>query len=194
MMMITNRIWPQPQRRGRPSASPAFVVAITLLLPSFVFADRPGGGDFRNLLQLGGASRFTIHVAGPREGISAPVVAPPGTRIGEGQVHALEADRLDLQFAITRAGVQGRLKLRVTRREAQRIALALEFRGRVAGRDEYVRETVYADADLAGSGILSFNYNQQRYFFQLSRNSRGENRLVTNWGSGQLRAVNGTAD
>ncbi|MBX7059104.1 MAG: hypothetical protein K1X75_13640 [Leptospirales bacterium] len=157
----------------------ALFFALLFALPSVEAQD--SSLNFQRLIALGGARRFSIH------SIQAASSGATGLQIGSGELQSISAQRLALSFAIVPAAVEGRLSLRLLRQDQYSLYLALHFQGSVGGHSERIAETVRADRYLAENGHLAFRYNSNRYFFQLSRNSRGENRMITNWGAGRLQ-------
>ncbi len=110
------------------------------------------------------------------------------SRVGEGRIKKLTERALHFDFSariLTRA-LQGDVALEYGGRTKNEILLKLTYSGSENGRPERSQETVRLDAFLAGGGIVSFHYHQNRRFLQISRSSSGENKFVTDWGAATL--------
>ncbi|MCB1324751.1 MAG: hypothetical protein H7A21_11185 [Spirochaetales bacterium] len=135
--------------------------------------------DFGQYLAMSSGQRFRI-VA------STGVLA--GSDLGSGRVVALEPDRLHMRFAIDVAGrsLRADLQVRFVSVQSRKLQLRLQYTGEQDGRPEQSSEVVQADAFLARNGILKFFYANGTRFLQLSVNSAGETRLVSDWGGARI--------
>ena len=109
--------------------------------------------------------------------------------IGRGRVIHLDSQTLVFRFKIRGRDTRGRVRLRYLRSLGKKILLSLEFRGKRKGRAVVLREKTLADAFLARNGILSFRYEGGKSFFQMARDSRGRNKIITNTGGAELRGL-----
>ena len=78
------------------------------------------------------------------------------------------------------------LRLRFLSVQGRKLQLRLQYTGEQDGRPEQSSEVVLADAFLARNGILKFFYANGTRFLQLSVNSAGETRLVSDWGGARI--------
>lgn len=165
-------------------ASPGLRWIIVILLGAGVIP--PGSSAAKS----GATFHFSRYIGLERGSrFSIVIKHPAGNRIiGSGRILSRDAGNLEFQFEAAGNGMRiiGRVRLQYLGENRRDLLFRLRYRGHRGGQNENSVEKVNVPGYLAGAGILTFRYGNQGHFFQLSRNSRGENKLVTDWGVATL--------
>ena len=158
------------------------LISLLLLFPS-ALTPRGKTFDFRNYLGLRAGQKFQVIIRN-RNNVRE--------NVGQGRIQTLDARNLALSLDISIYGrsIKGTINLKFQKQDRRHTSLRLKYSGNRNGGAENGTELVQADTFMANNGILTFKYRANRRFFQLSKNSRNENILATDWGTAKLAATN----
>jgi len=111
-----------------------------------------------------------------------------GKEVGTGKIVKLNKKQLQLRFHLRPAfrKIQGFVNMRYKRSNRNHVFIRIKYKGKRKNRIEQSNETVTVPTFLANNGILTFHYMKRKRFFQLSRNSKGRTKIVTDWGIAAL--------
>lgn len=136
---------------------------------------------FKNFSRLATGDRFQIIAL---TGYAA------GSKIGTGKIQQLTARELRLNFSIQTIAsgrIDGRIYLKHLGAQGRhKERFRLQYSGSTTAGPESATEEVLADGFLIQNGILAFHFFDRLRFFQLSVDTKGRNKFITNWGAARL--------
>ncbi len=158
--------------------SPFLAAAIIGLLLSCVSVKADSVFSFRKFTGLRTGDRFAVLVH-PRPSFDTTI------EVGEGMMNSLGPKRMQFHFKakyLTRE-ISGQVKILYLRSEGSEDILQLDYSGVDNGKNFSLSEIVRADGILAAGNILTFQFDSSTKFFQFSRDSRGRNKMISDWGA-----------
>ena len=111
-----------------------------------------------------------------------------GKEVGSGKILKISRKQLQLSFLLKPSyrKIQGYVLMKYKGSNRNHIFIRVKYTGKQNNRNERSDETVSVPTFLSENGILTFHYLKRKRFFQLSRNSRGKTKIVTDWGIATL--------
>lgn len=164
-----------------------YIVKISVWLSFFsiffvpiILQAKPKVFHFANYNQIKSKKSFLIYAIKKKSQIQ---------KIGNGKIHLINSKNLTLSFRVSTSlyTISGNVRLKYIKRTKKSYLFKLQYQGVDNGFSKTITQIVYADKFLANNGIFVIHFSNNKRFLQMSINSKGQNRLITEWGSAILR-------